>query len=58
VGDHTGYAYGEANGPQEALEDFVPVELRKRARAHRLSTIRAEELSCRRESEGTRSRGC
>ncbi len=44
VGDHTGYAYVEASGAQEAIEDFVPWELRSRARAHRLATIRVDEL--------------
>jgi hypothetical protein len=56
VGDHTGYAYVEANGPQEAVEDFVPYELRDRARVHRLFTIKAEDLYRMRDDVGMQRR--
>ena len=44
VGNHTGYVFVRAGGPQEAVDDYVPPFLRKRAVAHRLTQIRARDL--------------
>jgi hypothetical protein len=54
VGNHTGYVFVRAGGPQEAIDDYVPAFLRKRAVAYRLSQIRARDLSTMREEAEAR----
>jgi len=44
VGNHTGYVFVRAGGPQEAIDDYVPSFLRRRATAYRLTQIRARDL--------------
>ena len=44
VGNHTGYVFVRADGPREAIDDYVPTFLRDRATAYRLTQIRARDL--------------
>ena len=52
VGNHTGYIFVRANGAEEAIDDYVPVSLRARAKAYRLSQIRARDLRDMRDAQG------
>jgi hypothetical protein len=49
VGDHTGYVRVRADGPQEALDDYVPAFLRARAVVRRVFTITGRDLRTMRE---------
>ena len=55
VGNHTGYLFVRAGGAQEAIDDYVPVLLRARATAYRLTQIRARDLRDLRDREVERS---
>jgi hypothetical protein len=54
VGNHTGYVFVRAGGPEEAIDDYVPPFLRARATALRLSQIRARDLHEMREEQERR----
>jgi hypothetical protein len=56
VGNHTGYLFVRANGSEEAIDDYVPVFLRARATAYRLTQIRARDLRDLRDQETQRRR--
>jgi hypothetical protein len=52
VGNHTGYVRVQAGGTKEAINDYVPDSLRKKATALRVSNIDGRELLRMRRARG------